>query len=65
MARHKNQIWELPEKLTQYDQAQLAVMMDIRDELKTLNQLLHCYKFKEFPAILKRIDKRIARKVKL
>ncbi len=33
MARHRNGQWNLPDKLESYDQAILAVLMDVRDEL--------------------------------
>lgn len=36
MARHKDGVWTLAEKNLTWDQAQLAVLMDIRDELKRL-----------------------------
>ena len=35
--------------------AQLAVLMDIRDELKQLNRLLHCPNFTRMPYALDRI----------
>ena len=38
------------------DDAQLAVLMDIRDELKRLNSLLHCQNFQAIPRILKRVS---------
>lgn len=38
-----------------YDQAQLAVLMDIRDELRKLNRLLGCQNFVEVPTILRGI----------
>ena len=34
---------------------QLAVLMDIRDELKKLNGLLHCSNFKAIPGELREI----------
>lgn len=36
-----------------------AVLMDIRDELKRLNQLLHCHNFIGIPATLRTISKKI------
>lgn len=32
-----------------FEGAQLAVLMDIRDELKRLNLLLHCHNFTDLP----------------
>lgn len=36
-----------------FEAAQLTVLMDIRDELIRLNQLLHCPNFVEIPSILR------------
>lgn len=38
-----------------YDHAHLAVLMDIRDELQTLNRLLGCQNFVQVPAMLRGI----------
>lgn len=35
--------------------AQLAVLMDIRDEMKRLNEVLHCHNFLNMPSKLERI----------
>lgn len=43
-----------------YEAAQLTVLMDIRDELQRLNELLHCHNFTGLPAVLRRIDRRLA-----
>ena len=56
MARHKDTNWSVPETASVYE-AQLAVLMDIRDELKTLNLLLHCDNFQRIPRYLKAIEK--------
>ena len=37
------------------DHCLLAVLMDLRDELKKLNELLHCNKFLSIPKKLSRI----------
>lgn len=58
MFRHKNIEWILPEKPT-YEQAQLGVLMDIRDELKEINnslRVLRCPSFIAVPRILRRIS---------
>lgn len=39
--------------------AQLAVLMDIRDELQTLNGILRCFKFQRLPDDLRSIDRRL------
>jgi len=56
MARHKNIDWTLPEHLTVWSQASVAVLMDIRDELKSLNQLLNCPNAIRIPRILDAIN---------
>lgn len=48
-----------------FEGAQLAVLMDIRDELQALNRLLNCQNFLGMPRTLKRIDKRLGTKLKL
>jgi hypothetical protein len=54
--RHKNANWNLPEKLTDWSQASVAVLMDIHDELKTtnyelrnLNRIFGCRNFLRIP----------------
>ena len=56
--RRKDETWAVCSEINPdmtFDGAQLAVLMDIRDELKRLNTLLHCPNFVEFPHILRRI----------
>ncbi len=68
MPRHKDTEWALPEhgngKFIGYDGAQLAVMMDIRDELKKLNRVFECYNFVRIPRILDRISANTTRKTR-
>ena len=40
-----------------FDAAQLAVLMDIRDELKRMNSLLWCRNFTGIPQTLKAIER--------
>jgi hypothetical protein len=47
---------------TPTEDATLAVLMDIRDELKALNILFHCTNFTEMPHTLKRIERAIPRR---
>lgn len=62
MARHKDANWTLPEDTSvSYDEAQLAVLMDIRDELKRLNTVLQCPNFIAVPAKLDAIDRNTSR----
>lgn len=64
MARFKDANWNFRQgpngNIESWEQAQTAVLMDIRDELKRLNQLLHCQNFIGIPSTLKRMDRRIA-----
>jgi hypothetical protein len=58
MARHKDTIWNLPEGGPdghQWNSIHSALLMDIRDELKQLNTLLHCENFISIPRILRSI----------
>jgi len=45
-----------------FDSANLSVLMDIRDELKRLNNLLHCHNFVSIPQILKGIRRNTTKK---
>lgn len=60
MARHKDATWNL-KNTPGMDGAQLAALMDIRDELKKLNSLLHCPNFQAIPFKLDAIRKEVAR----
>jgi len=44
-----------------YDGAQLAVLMDIRAELRKLNRLLHCDNFVGIPRVLRSIQRNTAK----
>lgn len=55
--RHKNSDWSLPEKVASWDQAGVAVLMDIRDELKQLNSIISCPNFIDIPRKLDAIRK--------
>lgn len=58
--RHANSNWELPESVT-WEQASLAVLMDIRGELQNLNRLLHCANFLGIPHKLDQIRRNTAK----
>jgi hypothetical protein len=51
--------WDLPEgpsgHIAHWEALNVAVLMDIRDELKKLNALLHCQNFTAIPHTLKTI----------
>lgn len=61
MARHKDINWNLTETATE-PTASLAVLMDIRDELKRLNRVFECSRFLAIPTTLERIAKNTTRK---
>ncbi|MCW5691620.1 MAG: hypothetical protein KIT48_04585 [Pseudolabrys sp.] len=44
MARHRSVDWSLPDKLTEWSQADTAILMDIRDELRAINTKLGCHR---------------------
>jgi len=62
--RHKNKVWNVGEVIQSYtwEQGKLAVLMDIRDELKRLNELLHCEHFLCIPMKLDAIRRNTARR---
>lgn len=69
---HKDTIWNVPPGSVNLDQAQLAVLMDIRDELKSIRKRLDCDSTVMMPVFLtklaraaERIDKRLGTKIKL
>ena len=60
--RRKNVNWNVSDESGNWYQgsyggASLAVLMDIRDELQTLNQLLACRNFTGIPATLRAIQR--------
>jgi hypothetical protein len=58
VARYKDVNWTLPEgQIGTWQQVEVAVLMDIRDELKTLNALLRCPNFTQIPAKLEAIKR--------
>lgn len=57
-------IWQLDN--AKYDDAAVtrAILLDIREELKRLNGLLHCHNFVEIPSILRAVKKNTTKKRK-
>ena len=53
MARFKDSEW--PDLPNEWQFAHVRVLMDIRDELKRLNNLLHCSNFTGIPHTLTKI----------
>jgi len=72
MARHKDVDWNLGEgeknshggTSHSHGQIHCALLMDIRDELKSLNNLLHCANFVNMPRSLKAIERNTEKKTK-
>ncbi len=69
MARHKDMNWNLPEgkpcesggNAHKESHIQISLLMDLRDELKRLNSLLHCGSFIRIPSVLDQIAKHTKR----
>lgn len=59
MPRQKDVKWNIPDPCPGTDFAQLSVLMDIRDELKRLNELLHCPRFMGIPTTLRGIQRKL------
>lgn len=57
MARHKDGRWSLPETGIGWEHVNVAVLMDIRDELQRLNSLLYCHNFTGIPETLRGIKR--------
>jgi len=66
--RHKNGNWRLPTdakgRIETWQAVEVAVLMDIRDELQRLNGLLHCVNFTGIPATLRSIRRNMPPRVK-
>lgn len=73
MPRHKDMNWNLPEgtpngnggKTHSWDSIHAALLMDIRDELKELNQTLACYRVARMSDDIHRIDRRLQKHMPL
>lgn len=62
--RRKDQSWKIGHgdgMPVAIDQAQLAVLMDIRTELKQLNAVLSCSNFVRIPTTLRSIDRKLTK----
>lgn len=53
--RHKDTEWSLPETVQTCEQAGVAVLMDIRDELRLIRSVLCCPNARDIPNILRDI----------
>lgn len=67
--RHKNQNWALPTNaignIETWQGVEIAVLMDIRDELQVLNGLLRCPNFLAIPKKLDAIRRNTSRPRKM
>lgn len=63
MARFKDSNWSLPQdregNALDWKSVEIAILMDIRDELKRLNGVLHCPNFLAIPQKLDTIEKNV------
>lgn len=62
MARHQNLEWNLPDKCGTWTEVQVALLMDIRSELRKLNSIIGCPNFIEIPKLLRAIRKNTAKR---
>lgn len=63
MAHYRNIDWKLPDlRIETWEQVSVSVLMDIREELRTLNRLLNCPKFTSIPRKLDAISRNTAKK---
>lgn len=65
MARKANIDWSIPEKVTDWSHVNAALLMDIRDELRIIRQVLTCANVRKAAIATQRIDKRLAKRMKL
>ena len=56
MARHKDGNWNLGEKLMTWEEVQVSLLMDLRDELRDLNVKLSVLQCPNFLAIPRHLD---------
>lgn len=64
MARHKDTEWNLNDKVNTWEEIGIAVLLDIRDELKGIRSRLDCYETLTIPRLLSTIAKNTQRKRK-
>jgi hypothetical protein len=67
--RRKDKDWIVTDdntgaRIGNWAQVQVALLMDLRDELKKLNALLHCHNFVEIPSILRKLERNTKKKRK-
>lgn len=72
MPRHKDVDWNLPEgtpngkgnNIHSCNSIHSAILMDIRDELKRLNNRIQCHDFLQIPRVLRAIQRNTGKKKK-
>jgi hypothetical protein len=57
--------WNLPSKPETWEQVTVALLMDIRRELKQLNRVLACPNFTEIPKVLAQIRRNTTKNKRL
>ncbi len=62
MARLKDENWSLSDPPKTDNHVIIALLMDLRDELKKLNALLHCSNFVSIPKKLEAIRRNTTKK---
>jgi len=72
MARHKDLNWDLHEphlqngkRVHSWETIHAALLMDIRDELKQLNQTLGCFRLMRMAEDIHRLERRAAKHMPL
>lgn len=61
----RNSTWETPQgNQFQWQHVQVELLMDIREELQSLNAVLHCHNFLDIPHKLERIKRNTSKKRK-
>lgn len=63
--RHKDIEWKIHNEdgtIPTWERVQVAVLMDIRDELKRLNSAIYCTNFQKIPAVLTAIRRNTTKK---
>lgn len=64
--RYKNRYWNVDEAANNWPKhVQIALLMDIRDTLQSIDAKLGCHRIPKALDAVVRIDRRIAKKVKL
>lgn len=63
--RRKNVQWTLPTPVTDWDQVNSALLMDIRDELQTLNRTMSCSRVIDMANAMIQMNRRLERNYRI